>query len=140
MADEIKDAKDGLATRLNSIAGLKVLDYPAESINEFPVAVVLFESRGAFETLGGSTFAGRIKVILLVSSANTQQAYDTLDEFMAPLGANSIEAAIDADNTWNSKVDDGRLLSIDNVGQRKLWGGNFGAADFHVGFAKSLSA
>ena len=139
MADEIKDAKDGLVTRLSSITGLKVLDYPADSVNEFPVAVVLFESRDAIETLGGSSFSGRIKVILLVSSANTKEAYDTLDEFMAPLGTNSIEAAIDGDNTWNSKVDDGRLLSVDNVGQRKLWGGNYIAADFRVGFVKGVS-
>ncbi len=68
MADEIKDAKDGLLTRLSSITGLKVLDYPADSVNEFPVAVVLFESRDAIETLGGSSFSGRIKVILLVST------------------------------------------------------------------------
>lgn len=76
---------------------------------------------------------------MLVSSANTKEAYDTLDEFMAPLGTNSIEAAIDGDNTWNSKVDDGRLLSVDNVGQRKLWGGNYIAADFRVGFVKGVS-
>ena len=139
MADEMKDAKDGLVTRLSTIAGLKVLDYPAESINEFPVAVVLFESRDAFQTLGGSSFAGKIKGVLLVSSANTQQAYDTLDQFMAPLGSSSIEAAVDGDNTWGAKVDDGRLVSVDNVGHRKLWGGFYVGADFHFRFVKSVS-
>ena len=139
MADEIKDAKDGLSTLLSNISGLKVIDYPAEAVHEFPVAVVLFESRDAAQTLGGSSFAGKIKVVLLVSSADTQQAYDTLDQYMAPLGTSSIEAAVDADNTWGSKVDDGRLVSVDDVGHRKLWGGFYVGADFHFEFVKSVS-
>ena len=140
MANEIRDAKDGLAALLANISGLKVLDYPAESVNEFPVAAVLFESRDASETLGGSSFTGRIKVVLLVSSANTQQAYDTLDQLMDPLGTSSVEAAVDADNTWGGKVDDGRLVSVNSVGQRKLWGGYYVGADFHFRFAKSVSS
>ena len=139
MADEIKDAKDGLGTLLSTISGLRVLDYPADSISEFPAVVALFESRDAVETLGGSSFTGKIKVILLVASANTKEGYDTLDEFMAPLGANSVEAAVDADNTWNAKVDDGRLVSVDNVGLRKLWGGYYIGADFHFRFVKSVA-
>jgi hypothetical protein len=95
-------------------------------VNEFPAAVVLFESRDATQTLGGSSFAGRLKVVLLVSSADTNQVYDTLDTYMDPLGTTSIEAAVDGDNTWGGNVDDGRLVSADNVGLRKLWGGHYG--------------
>ena len=139
MANEIGDAKDGLVTRLSTISGLKTLDYPADSVNEFPAAVLLFESRNAVQTLGGSSFTGKIKVVLLVSSANTQQAYDTLDLFMDPLGTSSIEAAVGGDNTWNAKVDDGRLVSIDNVAHRKLWGGFYVAADFRFEFIKRVT-
>ena len=139
MADEIKDAKDGLVARLATISGLRVLDYPPDSVNEFPVAVVLFESRDAMKTLGGSTFEGRITAVVLVSSAATQEAYDTLDEFMAPLGTSSVEAAVDGDNTWGGNVDDGRMVSIDSIGRRKLWGGHFVAADFHFRFVKQTA-
>ena len=138
MANEIKDAKDGLVTLLSTITGLNVLDYPADSTNEFPAAIVLFESRDAMETLGGSTFTGKIKVMLLISSANTLQSYDTLDGYMDPLGSTSIEAAVDADNTWGGNVDDGRLVSIDKVGQRKLASGTYVGADFHFGFVKAV--
>ena len=116
-----------------------MLDYPADSIHEFPAAVLLFESRDALETLGGSTFTGRIKVVLLVSSASSLEAYDTLDLYMDPLGTSSIEAAVDGDNTWGGNVDDGRLVSVDNVGQRRLWGGHYVAADFHFRFTKSVA-
>ena len=136
MANEISDAKDGLATLLSTLSGLRVLDHPADSICEFPSAVVMFESRNASDTLAGNGFAGELKVVLLVSSSNTKEAYDTLDSFMDPLGANSVEAAINADVTWGGKVDDGRLVSVDNVGRRKLWGGSYIAADFHISFVK----
>jgi hypothetical protein len=139
MANEIKDAKAGLASLLSSIAGLKVLDYPAESANQFPAAVMMLESRAGIETMSGSSFVGRLKVVLLVSSANTKEAYETLDQFIDPLGARSIEAAVDADNTWTGKVDDGRLVSVDNVGLRKLWGGHYVGADFHFRFVKSVA-
>ena len=139
MANEIKNAKDGLATLLSGISGLKVLDFPVDSVNEFPAAVLLFESRDAVETLGGSSFTGRVQLVLLVSSANTQQAYDTLDQFMDPLASSSIEAAVDADTTWGGNVDDGRLYAIDNVGTRKLWGGEYVGADFHFRFIKSVT-
>ena len=139
MANEIRDAKDGLGSLLSNITGLRVLGHPADSINEFPVSVVLFESRDAIETLGGSSFAGKIKVVLLVSSAHTKEAYDTLDLYMDPLGTSSVEAAVDADNTWGGKVDDGRLVSVDNVGQRTLWGGFYVGADFHFRFVKGVS-
>ena len=73
MADEIKDAKGGLGSLLSNISGLKVLDYPADSIHEFPAAVVLFESRDAAQALGGSSFEGKVKVVLLVASAATKR-------------------------------------------------------------------
>ncbi len=139
MANELRDAKDGLSTLLSNITGLRVLDYPADSINELPAAVVFVESRDAVKTLGGSSFTGELKAVLLVSSADTKQAYDTLDLFMDPLGASSMEAAVDADNTWGGSVDDGRLVTIDNIGRRKLWGGLYVSADFHFRFAKSVT-
>jgi hypothetical protein len=86
--------------------------------------VLLFESRDATQALGGSSFAGRLKVVLLVSSADTNQVYNALDTYMDPLGTTRIEAAVDGDNTWGGNVDDGRLVSVDNVGLRKLWGGH----------------
>ena len=103
MANEIGDAKDGLASILSNISGLRVLDYPADVVSEFPAAVIMFESRDAVQTLGSSSFTGRIKVVVLVSSANTEEAYDALDQFMDPLGASSLEAAIETDNTWYEK-------------------------------------
>ncbi len=136
MANELRDARDGLASLLSGIAGLRVLDQPPESVSELPAAVIMLESRDAALTLGSKSFTGRIKVVLLVASADRQEACDTLDQFMDPLGASSIEAAVAADPTWNGAVDDGRLVGIENIGPRKLWGGHYIGADFRFRFVK----
>ena len=136
MTNEIGDAKDGLSAMLSTVPGLRVLDHPADALNEFPAAVVMFESRSAARTMRGGAFDGRIKVVVLVSSASSREAYRALDLLMDPSGGGSIEAAVNADNTWGGKVDDGRLDSIDNVGTRRLWGGHYVGADLHFRFTK----
>ena len=141
MADEIKDAKDGLKTLLETITGLRVYDHAPDSINEFPAAVIMFTGRTARDgmTLGGSSFTGRITVTLLVSKGDSLEAQDELDKYMAPLGSFSIEAAVDADNTWGSKVDDGRLVEVQNVGNREILEGWYVGADFMFEFIKQVT-
>ena len=138
MADELKNIRAGLSSVLSGIAVLKVLGYPADSVHEFPVAVMLLEDREAIETVGNTT-TGLINLVVLVSSADTQEAYEALDQLMDPRGSDSIEGALDSDRTWGGNVNDGGLLSIDNVGRRNLWGGSYIAADFHVQFVKTVS-
>ena len=73
---------------------------------------------------------------LAVSAADASEGFDRLYDFMAPSGESSIEAAAASDPTWGGSVDDGRLASIDNAGRRRLWGGEYMAADFHFDVVK----
>ena len=131
MANEIRAAVEGLASLLEDVPGLRVHRQPPAILNELPAAVVVFESRGASLTLGGTGFAGRVRVTLVVSTAEASEGFDRLYDFMAQSGDSSIEAAAEPDPTWGGSVDDGRLASIDNAGRRRLWGGEYVAADFH---------
>ena len=139
MANEIRAAMDGLASLLEGVPGLRVHRQPPPVLNELPAAVVLFESRGASRTLGGTGFSGRIRVTLAVSAAEASEGFDRLYDFMGPSGESSLEAAAASDPTWGGSVDDGRLASIDNAGRRKLWGGEYVAADFHFELVKGGS-
>lgn len=136
MANEIGGAKAGLRARLETIPGLRVLDHPPDAVNELPAAVVSLQSRTASRTLGGGGFEGRMRVTLLVASASVKEAYAALDRFVDPSGPQSVEAAVDGDNTWGGAVDDGRLASVENIGSRKLWGGEYVGADFVFSFGK----
>ena len=137
MANEIGEAKRGLADALSTIEGLRVFKYEPERVNEFPAAIVRLESRESVETLGGGAIRGSIRVDVLVSASDARQAEATLDAFIEPQGARSIEAAASADPTWSGAVDDGRLVNVDNIGTRKVGGVRCVGADFHFWFVVS---
>lgn len=88
--------------------------------------------------IGGSSFAGFLDVMVLISMGKEIEAHDEIDLYMDPLGTKSVEAAIDADVTWGSNVDDGRLLSIDNVRRFTEYDRPVVAADFHCRFIKQV--
>ena len=138
MGGEVEEAMGGLASRLETIAGLRVLTHPPASVGELPAAVLLFESREPALTLSGSAFSGSIKAVLLAGPADAAGAFEALGGFMGAKGVGSVEAAVEADNTWGGSVDYGRLVSMGNVGRRKLWGGMYAAADFQFAFTKSV--
>ena len=137
MANEIGEAKRGLADALSTIEGLRVFRYEPDRVNEFPAAIVRLESRESVETLGGGAIRGSIRVEALVSASDARQAEEALDAFIEPQGARSIEAAASADPTWSGSVDDARLLSVDNIGTRKVGGVRCVGADFHFWFVSS---
>ena len=130
MANEIANAKKGLADALSSIDGLRVFDYEPEGVHEFPAAIVRLESRESVETLGGGGIRGSMRVEALASASDARQAEDALLAFIEPQGAQSIEAAAAADRTWGGAVDDGRLVRVDNVGRRKVDGVSCVGAEF----------
>ena len=134
MANEIGEAKRGLAAALSSIDGLRVFDHAPDSVHEFPAAIVRLESRESVETLGGGAVRGSMRVEVLVSAADARQAEAMLDALVEPQGARSIEAAVNADPSWNGAVDYGHLLSVDNIGTRKARGANCIGADFQFVF------
>ena len=140
MASEIANAKNGLGTLIGNIASIRqVFDYAPDGVQEFPAMVLMFQGRDTEQSLGGSTFRGIIRGTLLVSSSQTKEAFDSLDEYMEPLGTNSIEAAAAAATTWGSSVATGRLTSIENGGFREVGGGRYAAADFVFIFTKGVS-
>ena len=133
----MEEVMGGLASRLQTVPGLRVLTHPPVSVNELPAAVLLFESREPGLTMAGGAFSGSIKVVVLAAAADAAGAFEALSGFMDPEGAGSVEAAVEADSTWGGSVDYGRLVSVGNFGRRKLWGGVYAAADFQFAFTKS---
>ena len=136
MTDETINARAGLQGLLAAVPGLRVIDRDGP-VDELPAAVVLFEGRETALTLGRGASIGRMRVLLLAAPADSGRAYDALDRYITPSGPHSIEAAVVEDSTWGGSVDDGRLVSIDGVGPRKLRGGAYLAADLHFRYVKS---
>ena len=138
MANEIKNAMDALASRLARVPGLRVSqDASTDAWSDFPLAALRLASRNAASaSLGGSSFEGEIVVTVV---AGGESAGDLLP-FIEPLGAMSVEAAIDADNTLNGAVDFAKLVEVNGVGVRRIGGRPRMAADFRVRFSKQALA
>tara|TARA_Y100000310_G_scaffold260481_1_gene269436 strand:+ start:111 stop:545 length:435 start_codon:yes stop_codon:yes gene_type:complete len=143
MANEIKNAKDGLKALVDDITGLKVYDHWPGSVNEPPAAIIMFESRTAWgddsPAIGGSSFFGVLRMVLLISQANDLEAADELDLYMDPVGDKSIEAKVDGDTTWGGNVDSGKLIAVENAGFRQFQEAPYMAADFVFRFLKQVT-
>jgi hypothetical protein len=97
--------RDGLATRLATIAGLKVYHEVPESIGATPAVLVKPES-GAYYTAMGQGVMHIFSLTILVSlSQGHPRAQADLDTYLAFTGAESIRAAIEADGTLGGACD-----------------------------------
>ena len=137
MTDVIGETKRGLAAALARIEGLRVYDYEPDGVHEFPAAIVRLESREPVETLGGGAVRGSMRVEVLATAMDARQADETLDAFLEPQGAQSIESAVATDRTWGGTVDDGRLVWVEKIGKRKVGGVQCLGADFCFWFVRS---
>ncbi len=144
MANEMQDAIGGLVALLETIPELQVFEYPVEP-SDPPAAFITFNGRTVAGedglALGGSSFTAELTITVLISKSLTKEATELMYEFINPLGAKSIEAAIDADNTWNSTVDDGRLIAVEEIDPTAFpSGAQYTATDFRVRFTKQVTS
>lgn len=107
----IAQIREGIAARLSTIAGLHVYSKPPGSIIS-PAAVVTRRRTPydvTFDGVDDHTFA----VTVFVSFANSDVAHDLMDTYVAPAGASSIVAAINADPTLGGLVDFANVVSAE---------------------------
>ena len=119
----IETIGDGIATRLETITGLRVLA-PAEvteSLNEPPMAVVLLENV-AYRTDMSANYEVTFRVIVLVTKQDSPTAFNAVLDYIEPSGTKSVLAAIEGDKTLSSTADTVRVVR--NLGiTTTTWGG-----------------
>lgn len=116
MADEIKNARAGLKTRLETIAGLRVYAYAPDNVLEFPAAVIAEVAELDDDmTMTGGDIEAVFRLQLYVRSADTEQAQADLDAYLDPAGSKSIRAAIEGDSTLDGQVDWARREGLEET-------------------------
>ena len=135
------DMAAGLKTVLqNGITGLRAFDYPPDSIDQFPAAVIMPESLDPRIALTGNSFTAVYRVIFLFRKGDEGQGFTELYDFIDPTAANkSLIAAIRADPTLNAKADDAEITRIEKIGRRELWGGSYYGFDALIEVVKSVA-
>tara|TARA_R110000787_G_scaffold135015_2_gene247346 strand:- start:1487 stop:1909 length:423 start_codon:yes stop_codon:yes gene_type:complete len=125
------DIAAGIATTLRgNVTELLAFDFPPDSVNQFPAAVVIPEPIDTEIVIQGNTINPTFRIVFLVGSADAAEGFRALYDHIDPVEAGkSLLAAVRADRTMNGSVDDSDLIRIENIGRRELWGGFYFAFD-----------
>lgn len=98
MAATISACAAGLREQLRRIPGLRVVDYLPDQVNP-PMAVLSITDVTFHRAFSGGDPVYQFVVTLIVARASERVAQDRLDAFTSFDGAQSVRAAIEADQT-----------------------------------------
>lgn len=127
----ITDLRDGIATNLATISGLRTAAELPDNPSP-PIAVVQLVSvnyDGAFQQ-GLTTYNFTVSVI--VGRAAEREAQRRLDAYASSSGSSSIKLAIQSDKTLSGNAYDVRVAEMSNIGAVLLGEATYLAADFVV--------
>lgn len=95
MALDLNATLDAIGVRLATIPGLRVYDYPPDTI-AVPAAVVGYPDTVTYdETMARGTDSTVLTVTVLVGRVSDRASRDALAAYLAGTGASSIKAAVD---------------------------------------------
>ena len=124
----IQAIRDGIATRLATIDGLRTYARPADSFNT-PAGIVGAITPSYDETLeGGYNMTAEVLVAVTREPQGLDRATDSLDDYADTAGASSVYAAINGDRTLGGAVSDTRMLAPDPYPEEITLGGKTHAA------------
>lgn len=135
------DIAGGISTVLKAnVTGLQAGKYPTETVNHFPVTLILpeaFDPRWAF---GGNTMATRWRLVTLVVSGDAPEGWAELYDMIDATAANtSIIKALRDNPTLNNTVDTSEVVAIENIGRRQFGGGSYFGFDVVLEAIKSVA-
>ena len=111
----IAELRDGLATNLATISGLRTGATIPENVNP-PFAIIGFDSSEFDVTMRRGLDMFAFTVTVVVSRADGRNAQNLLDVYCAPTGTTSIKTAIESDRTLSGRCFDLVLSDMSNYG------------------------
>ena len=127
----IAELKNGLATNLATISGLRTSGTIPEQVNP-PVAIITFNNVDYDTTFGRGLDMYSFTVTVIVSRADARNAQNLLDVYCAPTGSSSIKTAIELDRSLGSKANDLRVTGLSNYCNLSIGVTNYFADEFAV--------
>ena len=129
MALDLNAVMDAFGLRLGTIPGLRVYDYPPDSV-AVPAAVVGYPDTVTYdETMARGTDSCTVTVTVLVGRISDRASRDALGAYLAGSGVRSVKAAVDG--TLAGTVKDARVGSA-TVMSVTVGGVDYAAAAFSV--------
>ena len=129
MTTELTPIRNAVRSVLETIPGLRVLDYTPDTWNDFPLSIITFAHVRISPTLAGSKLAGEIKVTLMTGGPNLPESLTDLDPLIE-----SVHTAISADPKLAGAVHYIVPDRLENIGVRRVGSRSHAAADLHLRF------
>ncbi len=128
----ITSIREGLATRLKTIAGLNVYDHLPGQFST-PAAITGGPSTVDYDAaMRRGLDRYEFPVRLYASMAHSRGGQDALDEYLASSGAKSVKAAIEGDRTLGGAVSDLRVTTVSGYGRTTYGGVDYFGAEILV--------
>lgn len=118
---------DAIGTRLATITGLRVADYPSDSANPPQAIVSLPETVEYDAVMGRGADRVVIPVTVLVGRVSDRAARDLIAQYVSGTGPMSVKAAIDGDLAGSAQTVrvSGATLNVVTIGAVDYLGASF---------------
>lgn len=105
----LAQVRDGLEARLDTIDGLRVVDYVPDDVGGYPAALIFPPTNADYsDDLGAGSFTVELVVMLLVP-ANIDRKQLDLYALLDRAGSSSVYAAVEADRSLGGLNVDARV-------------------------------
>lgn len=129
MAATISQVSAGIATRLATIAGLRVFDYQPDNAYP-PFAFVGLTTIEYHKAMAGGAQNYTYSITVVTGRVDERSGQEELDAYASYDGAKSVRAAVEADRTLGGVVDTLIMSSSANVSSMSIGDNNFITLDF----------
>lgn len=127
----LSDLRTGIATRLQTISGLRCYDVIPDQ-PQLPAAMVMLKPPVKYDQSMGGTAIWTFLVTVLVSRWDATRAQHQIDPYIDTDGAQSIKAAIEADRNLGGACDDISVQQVTQYGPATYAGVQFLAVEWEM--------
>jgi hypothetical protein len=131
MAVSIADLRNGLATNLQTITGLRVTSMVPDQVNP-PIAIISLDKINYQRAFARGLTEYLFKITVIVSRQSERNAQQKLDQYVASDGTYSVLEALETDRSLGGKAADSTMVSLDAYGSVVIGETTYLSAEFSV--------
>jgi len=125
----LSELRDGIATNLSTITGLRVSAFVPDNINP-PLAIITPQNIEYHKSFQNGLNTYNFIVSVFVGRVSERVAQNTLDAYCAPTGSSSIKSAIESDRTLQGRAFDLVVSDMRNYGSVTIAENTYLTAEF----------
>ncbi len=128
----IQDIRRGLGERLETIPGLRVIDYAPGTFTPPAAIVDPSDDFVVFDSTFGDSDVLHFDIHVLVTAAQDRSGQSNLDGYLQGAGNQSVRAAVSAEPTLGGRISYARVVGAAGYGLRDVGGVEYAGVTFAV--------